>query len=95
MSFIHFLAATIKSEDINVPKVTAEQLIPGILNTVYWIAGIAAVIVIVIAGIFYTISEGSPDKVRRAKDAIIYSVVGLAVILFAFVITNYVIGRFN
>lgn len=95
MSIIHFLAVTITPNDVNIPKVAAENLVPGILNTVYWIGGVAAIIVIVIAGIFYSISEGSPDKIKRAKDAIIYAAVGLVVILGAFMITNFVIGRFN
>jgi uncharacterized membrane protein len=97
-NFIGLLAETvkpIKPSDIGIPKVTAEELLPGILNTVYWIAGVAAVIVIVVAGIFYAISQGEAAKIKRAKDAILYSVIGLVVIMFAFVITNFVIGRFN
>lgn len=95
INFLRSLAQTIDPKDVNIPRVEAVNLIPGLLNTVYWVAGVAAVIVIVIAGIFYSTSEGSPDKIKRAKDAIIYSAVGLAVILTAFIITNFVIGRFN
>jgi multisubunit Na+/H+ antiporter MnhB subunit len=94
MRFLYTLAQTIDTSKVNIPKVEAQTLIPNLLNTVYWIAGVAAVIVIVIAGIFYSISEGSPDKIKRAKDAIIYSAIGLVVILGAFMITNFVIGRF-
>jgi uncharacterized membrane protein len=95
MDFVRLLGASLSTNDVNIPKVEAQDLIPGILNTVYWIGGVAAIIVIVVAGIFYSISEGSPDKIRRAKDAIIYSAVGLVIILVAFTVTNFVIGRFN
>ncbi len=95
MSLITFLAATtIDANKINVPKVGAQDLIPGILRIVYFAGGMTAVIVIIIAGIFYTISQGQPDKIKRAKDAILYSVVGLVVIMVAFVITNFIAGRF-
>lgn len=94
--FMTFLAQTVNvnPNDVGIPVVKAENLLPGILNTVYWIAGVTAVIVIVIAGIFYSISQGDASSIKRAKEAIIYSVVGLVVIMVAFIITNFVIGRF-
>lgn len=94
MNIATFLAATIKASDINVPKIEAKDLLPGILTTVYFAAGAAAIIVIVIAGIFYSISQGQPDKIKRAKEAILYSLVGLVIIMMAFTITNFIAGRF-
>jgi len=92
---ISYLAVTVTPDDVGIPRVEAESLIPGILNTVYWVAGVSAIIVIVIAGIFYAISQGEAAKIKRAKEAILYSVVGLVVVMVAFIITNFVIGRFN
>ncbi|MDB5165236.1 MAG: hypothetical protein JWM00_126 [Candidatus Saccharibacteria bacterium] len=94
MNILTTLAVTIDPDTINVPAVKADELLPGILSTVYFAAGAAAIIVIVIAGIFYSISQGQPDKIKRAKEAILYSVVGLVVIMVAFVITNFIAGRF-
>lgn len=75
--------------------VTSEgNLINGILNTAYLWAGIICVIIIIIAGVLYTISAGDASKVKRAKDAIVGAIVGLVVIAFAFVITQFVLGRF-
>jgi len=94
MSNILSLLAVSASE-VGIPQVEAKDLIPGILNTVYWVAGVSAIIVIVVAGIFYAISQGEAAKIKRAKEAILYSVVGLVVVMVAFIITNFVIGRFN
>ncbi len=44
------------------------------------IAGVAAVIVIVVAGISYITSNGDANTVAQAKNAIIFAVVGLVVI---------------
>lgn len=88
------LAVTIDAETNNIPKVNADELIPGILTTVYWAAGASAIIVIVIAGIFYAISQGDAAKIKRAKEAILYALVGLVVVMVAFVITNFIAGRF-
>jgi hypothetical protein len=94
MNIATFLAVTIKASDVNVPKIEADALLPAILTTVYFAAGAAAIIVIVIAGIFYSISQGQPDKIKRAKEAILYSLVGLVIIMVAFTITNFIAGRF-
>lgn len=66
----------------------------SILGTVYTWAGIIAVIIIVIAGFMYVTSSGDASKVKRAKDAILYAVIGLVVVILAFVITQFVLGRF-
>lgn len=95
MKYINYLAATISTTETNIPKVDADQLIPGILFTVYWVAGASAVIVIVVAGIFYAISQGEAAKIKRAKEAILYALVGLVVVMVAFVITNFIAGRFS
>ena len=66
--------------------------IRAVLNVVYLWVGIIAVIVIVIGGIRYMTSQGEPDKIKGAKNTIIYSLIGLIVTLAAFAITNFVLG---
>lgn len=63
------------------------------LELVYAIAAVIAVVVIVIAGIQYSLSNGNAQTVSKAKNAIVYSVVGLIIIASAFMITSYVFGR--
>ncbi len=76
------------------PVTNADTAFHNILNTVYVWAGIIAILVIIIAGIMYTVSQGEQAKITRAKDMIIGAVVGLIVILMAFIITQYVLGSF-
>lgn len=78
----------------NLPTGEAGTTVANILNITYFIAGIVAVIVIIIAGFFYVTSQGKPANVTKAKDAILYSVIGIVVIMLAFVITQFVVGRF-
>jgi len=95
MNFLRLLAATkIDPSTVGIPDVGGDALLSGLLGTVYFVAGAVAVIVIIIAGIFYVISEGEAAKIKRAKDAILYAVVGLVVVMMAFIITNFVVGRF-
>lgn len=68
----------------------APNVAVDIINVVLSIVGIITVIVIVVAGIMYMTSTGDAAKTMRAKNAIIYSVIGLIVSLLAFAIVNFV-----
>lgn len=94
MTFLHLFAAKIDPTTVGIPQISSTQLLDGILTTVYWTAGVVAVIIIIIAGIFYAISDGDASKIKRAKDTIVYAVAGLAIVLMAFFITRFIIGRF-
>lgn len=76
---------------IDPPPVGAPSLNIG-LNRVFFWAGVIAVIVIVIAGFRYITSAGSPDKAKQARNTIVYTVIGLLIILFSFAIVNIVSG---
>lgn len=67
-------------------------LIKNVLLPVYFWAAAIAVIVIIAAGFMYVLSNGNPQNVTRAKNAIIAAVVGLVIVLSAFGITMAVIG---
>ena len=82
----------------NVGKDTAQKNdtlitnINTIINTVIGILGVVAVIVIIIGGIGYMTSSGDANKVKKAKDTILYGVIGLVIVALAFAITNFVIS---
>lgn len=91
---MHNFAQTLNANELNIPTISGDAGIAGILSIVYLVAGIIAVIVIVIAGYMYTTSGGDAGAVKKAKNMILYSVVGIVVIGLAFVITQFVAGRF-
>lgn len=57
------------------------------------IAGIAAVIMIIIGGFMFVTAGGDSSKVSNARNTIIYSVVGLIVIVLARTIVGFVVTR--
>lgn len=75
------------------PAKNPNVVLGSVLDLVYLWAGIVAVLVIIIAGILYSTSAGNPSHTKRAREAIIYAVVGLVMIIFAFAITQLVLGR--
>ncbi len=82
------------ASDINIPTTSATQVFGNILNLFYFIAGIVAVIVIIVAGFTMAVTGNNPSEVAKARLAILYAAIGLVVILSAFTITHYVIGKF-
>ncbi|MBQ3296832.1 hypothetical protein IJH01_01735 [Candidatus Saccharibacteria bacterium] len=68
------------------------DVIESILYVVISIAGIIAVIFIIVGGFQYMTSSGDPSKTKKAKDTILYSVIGLIVCALAFAIVNFVIN---
>ena len=64
-----------------------------ILNAVIGALGIVAVIVIILGGVQYMTSTGDAAKVKKAKDTILYGIIGLVICVLAFAIVNFVIAN--
>ena len=88
-------AQQIDADKVGIPTMGENVLLREVLNLTYYAAGAIAVIVIIAAGIFYVISSGDPGRITKAKNLLLYSVIGLIIVMSAFVITNFVIGSFN
>lgn len=76
---------------------TKTGLISGILksviNTMIFLAGSIAVIMVVVGGIRYITSDGDPGAATKAKNTIIYALVGVVVAVASYSIVNFVIDR--
>ena len=70
-----------------------KQLVIGIINGVVGVLALVCVIVIIIGGVNYMTSSGDAGKVKKAKDTILYGVIGLVVCVLAFAIVNFVISN--
>lgn len=83
--------------DVNIsdslPNVSADSdRIQTAVSIVFAIMGAVAVMIIVIAGIKFIISRGDPQAVATARRAILYSVIGLLVLILAFSIVSFTIN---
>ena len=62
-----------------------------IINVALGIIGFIAVAMIIVGGVQYTTSAGDAARVTKAKNTILYGVVGLVIALLAFAIVNFVL----
>lgn len=75
------------------PKVNADQTsLQDILSIIFAIAGAIAFLVVILAGFQFVISGGDPQKVSKARQTILFAVIGLAVCSAAFIIVKFVVG---
>ena len=81
-------AAGCDNSDSDVPKRVAD-----IINIFIAVMGVIAVIMIIYGGISLVLSLGNAEKVRKAKNIIIYSAIGLLVVLISFAIINFVLDN--
>ena len=65
--------------------------VTSILNGIIAVLGLVCVVVIIIGGVNYMTSSGDTGKVKKAKDTILYGLIGLAVCVLAFALVNFVI----
>ena len=62
-----------------------------ITNTILYIVGIIAVVMLIIGGVKYLLSGGDAKKVTDAKNTVLYAIIGLVIAFLAFAIVNFVI----
>lgn len=62
-----------------------------VINVVVGVIGFIAVVMIIMGGISFATSQGDSSKVAKARNTILYGVVGLVVAMLAFAIVNFVL----
>lgn len=74
-------------------KADIKTIVGNIIGTMLFIVGVLSVIMIIYGGIMYVISAGDSGKIGKAKNTIIYAVVGLVVSILSYSIVNFVISQ--
>ena len=69
---------------------TAEPNLHKILTIVFGVIGAIALLMITISGLRYVLSAGDPQRISKAKNGIIYALVGLVIALTAEAIVAFV-----
>ncbi|MBP9802556.1 hypothetical protein KBC40_03125 [Patescibacteria group bacterium] len=68
------------------------QLVNSAIRGILGITGAIALVMIVIGGITWMTSAGNADRVRRGKDTLLWSILGLLIIFLSYAIINFVLG---
>lgn len=72
---------------------TAGGVANFIINIVIGLLEVGAVVAIIYSGFTYVNSRNDPGKITKAKQIIMYAIIGMLIGALAFAIVNFVIGE--
>jgi hypothetical protein len=75
-----------------VSGITPGQVIRWVFNLLIVVAVVAALIWLLIGGVKWVISGGDKEKIESARKQIVAALVGLIIVILAFVIFTFVLG---
>lgn len=67
----------------------APKVLLAVFEILLRIAGMAAVIFVIVGGFQYILTQGEPDKAKAAKGTIVNALIGLVIAISATVIVNF------
>jgi len=72
---------------------TLMDVISTIINLAFAIAGIVAVVYLIMGGFNYVTAGGNPEAVDGAKTTLVNAIIGLVVILVSYLIIQFVMSQ--
>lgn len=84
------LAQTIDTSTLPKAEATSDSLY-NIFSVVIGTLASVALLIIVIAGLRYILSGGDPATMAKAKNAVLYAIIGLVVAMAAFSIVTFAV----
>jgi hypothetical protein len=75
------------------PLTGTDGLLVKITSIVAFVAGAAAIIVIIVGSIKFITSGGDSNRISNARNTILYALVGLVVIVFAQTLVIYLVKK--
>ena len=70
---------------------TLPEAVVTILNVAFAVAGVVAVVFLIVGGFRYITAGGNAEVSEQAKTTILNAVIGLVVILVAYLIVKYIL----
>jgi len=80
-----FIPLTVKGVTIDNPLATDSfaELIDAIINIIFYLAIAIAPIIFIVAGFYFIAAAGEPEKILIAKKMILWTLIGLLVVMSA------------
>lgn len=69
----------------------SDSIFKTVVNILLYVIGAVAVVMLIVGGIRYTVSNGDSNQITGAKNTILYAIVGLIIAFLAYAIVNWVL----
>lgn len=67
------------------------NVLANVIGTLLVWAGAVAVLFIIIGGFRYIISAGNPESVEKARNSVLYAILGLIIVFLAYLAVAYIL----
>ena len=74
------------------PIKTPQELLGQILNGMFGIIGSLALVMFIFGGLVWMTSAGNPEKVKKGRDILVWSAIGLFVIFSSYALVRFVLS---
>ena len=82
--------------ECNVEKTEGEKSLMSnvsmLINVFASVMGFLAIVMIIYGGFMLLTAQGDPARIKRGKDVVLYSVIGLILVVLAYAIVNFVMN---
>jgi hypothetical protein len=94
INIAQFLSAATDVQPLGLPRTGANNnSIEIIIRIVLAIAGALALLIITLSGFRYITSAGDPQKMSKAKNGIVYALIGLVIAILAQSLVAFVVTK--
>lgn len=95
--FILLLPMTTRAAELTNPLHTTDirDVIGRIIQAILGVTGSVALLAFIYGGFLWLISAGNPDQVKKGKEVMKWAVLGLAVIIGAYMIVSTIVTAFE
>ncbi len=74
---------------------STEAIVGQVIRNLIGLMGVVALVMIVWAGFTWTTAAGNPDKVKKAKTILVWTILGVAAVLASYLILSTVFEIFG
>lgn len=73
-------------------SLSPEKLVTNVISWILWFLGALAVVFVIYGGILYITSGGDAEKTKKARDTLLYAIIGVIIIILAIAIVRWAAG---
>lgn len=92
---MHYFSQILNDDKLPSRDIGDSSTLGEIFNLLFMVLGALAVLLFVIAGLRYVVSQGDPSKIAESKMRLVHIGIGLVLASLAVAIVNFVVGRVN
>ena len=89
------LQQTAKSAGLGEKAPELSTVAGKIVGIVIGLSGFLLTIYLIYGGFLWMTAGGNEEQIKKAKGMIVNAIIGLIIVIFAYVISNFVIGQFG